>query len=589
MATPNVSPGASLALSGFRMGAENTEPVALMVGGKLFVLPRGSVLRYPTAFLAELVQLGLLGVPGQAPLFLDRHPRAFEGIEKFYSSEGTRLERPWKVAKDTWKCELRFFRLVGLGLAAEEAEQAALDCFQVGRPTKAGIRQSIWDLLEDPSSSRAAKVAVAVSVLVIVLSIFSLCAETVWPHTALQLEQKRAVARLLALPQSGGYSPPTCTGGVNCTLTSDGTACTTTLAVGGANCAYVAANCSNGLNATSLGSCGTPGVLYVDPDEESELFQMIEFWCIMYFTVEYLVRLFVTDGKCAFLKNPLNIIDVLAIAPWYIGLVTPGGVAGFSVVRVVRLVRVFRIFKLGAHVQGLTVFKRTLLASIHELGLLLFFVGLAVLLFGCVIYYVERETDRFHAREADGSFIPRPLPPLGGSWKLPSHVKIFDHILVGFWWTLCTMTSLGYGEIYPSTYFGYIVGGVASLAGLITLALPMVIIGQNFSENFRLVQQEAEDAADAVEAAHARSVAKAKSMMRRTKAFKSAVGGEGGGVSPAALATAAVEPLPLMARLGESGANGPVTQATSIPTPPTLTPSGVRIADVEQASTAILP
>ena len=384
-------------------------------------------------------------------------------MHKFYASNGKRLEKPWKVAKETWKCELRFYRLVGLGAAAERAEAALLNAAMAGRPTTAGPRQRLWDLLEDPASSPHAKFLVAVGVFVIVLSIFTLCAETVWPHSANEYyDLEQAV-----LDFSGSGQTP------------------------------------------------------LGPQTDSVVFKWIEFACIMYFSTEYLLRLYATDGKWRFITNKMNIIDVLAIAPWCIGLLV-GGVDGFAVVRVVRLVRVFRIFRLGSQVQGLTVFKRTLIASMNELALLLFFVGLAVLLFGSIIYYVERFPDEvFHMRFPDGTYAERT-----GNW---SHSNpIFTHVPHGFWWTLCTMTSLGYGEIYPSTYPGYIIGGIASISGLITLALPMVIIGQNFSETFRQVQLEVEDAADAEEATAARAVAKAKQMMRRTAAFKRAKSRFGG-------------------------------------------------------------
>jgi hypothetical protein len=87
------------------------------------------------------------------------------------------------------------------------------------------------------------------------------------------------------------------------------------------------------------------------------------------------LRFYVTTEKYKFMKGPLNLVDLVAILPFYIGLLLPGGVEGVSVVRVVRLVRVFRVFKIGAHVRGLEVFRRTFLTSIHELALLLFFVS----------------------------------------------------------------------------------------------------------------------------------------------------------------------------------------------------------------------
>jgi|EP01047_Picozoa_sp_COSAG01_P029213 hypothetical protein len=151
---------------------------------------------------------------------------------------------------------------------------------------------------------------------------------------------------------------------------------------------------------------------------------------------------------------------------------------------------------------------------------------LAVLLFGCLIYFVERQPDRFHALkgisdEHDDTLLSSfEYRDPNVTWSLPGNVVIIESVPHGFWWTLCTMTSLGYGEVYPSTYVGFVVGGIASLAGLITLALPMVIIGQKFSENFRQVEQEAEEAADAETAALARAEAKARAKIRRTDVFQ---------------------------------------------------------------------
>ena len=90
---------ARLALSGLQMSRVTGE-VNLIVGGQKFTMQREQIMRYPTALLAELLTAQILGAPGQGPLFVDRHPRAFEGVHKFYASNGKRLEKPWKVAKE---------------------------------------------------------------------------------------------------------------------------------------------------------------------------------------------------------------------------------------------------------------------------------------------------------------------------------------------------------------------------------------------------------------------------------------------------------------------------------------------------------
>ena len=94
-------------------------------------------------------------------------------------------------------------------------------------------------------------------------------------------------------------------------------------------------------------------------------FATTELICIIWFTTEYLLRFLASRNKCKFLKNTMNVIDKLAIAPFYITaivkLMNPDGGGGgpFAIVRVIRLIRIFRVFKLGKHSSGLVVLTRT--------------------------------------------------------------------------------------------------------------------------------------------------------------------------------------------------------------------------------------
>ena len=103
---------------------------------------------------------------------------------------------------------------------------------------------------------------------------------------------------------------------------------------------------------------------------------IIEALCISWFTIEYLVRLLSSPNKWKFVTSILNIIDLVAIIPFYISIAMANSktdVSSLAILRVVRLVRVFRIFKLSRYSRGLQILGHTLRASVKELGLLLFF------------------------------------------------------------------------------------------------------------------------------------------------------------------------------------------------------------------------
>ena len=107
-------------------------------------------------------------------------------------------------------------------------------------------------------------------------------------------------------------------------------------------------------------------------------FFIIEAICICWFTFEYSLRLFSSPSKQGFVKDPLNMIDLVAILPFYIGLALNNGsnISTLAILRAVRLVRVIRIFKLSRYSTGLQILGKTVRESLSEIGLLLFFLCL---------------------------------------------------------------------------------------------------------------------------------------------------------------------------------------------------------------------
>ena len=148
-----------------------------------------------------------------------------------------------------------------------------------------------------------------------------------------------------------------------------------------------------------------------------------------------------------------NWIDILSVMPFYLRIFDPdGGSPIADALLMIRLLRLFRFFRL---LYGLQILLHTLKASSYELGLLLLILLIPVILFSSIIYYIERTMDGIHTK--------------------------FRSIPESFWWSLITMTTVGYGDMTPKTWVGKIIGGACAICGLLVVALPISIIGSNFN------------------------------------------------------------------------------------------------------------
>lgn len=149
-------------------------------------------------------------------------------------------------------------------------------------------------------------------------------------------------------------------------------------------------------------------------ETHQKIFYGIESACVAVFTVEYLARLYAAPNRFKFARDLLSVIDVVAILPFYFGLIVPNkSISGAFVT--LRVFRIFRIFKFSRHSRGLRILGYTLKSCASELGFLLFSLSMAVIIFATVMYYVEKNVDGTK----------------------------FTSIPASFWYTIVTMTTLG--------------------------------------------------------------------------------------------------------------------------------------------------
>ncbi|XP_039647580.1 potassium voltage-gated channel subfamily C member 2 isoform X1 [Perca fluviatilis] len=372
--------------------------------------------------------------------FFDRHPGVFAYVLNYYRTG--KLHCPADVCGPLFEEELSFWGIDETDVEPccwmtyrqhRDAEEA-LDVFELNVDNgedddeigkRLGIEDVaadgnvslwrkwqpvIWNLFEDPYSSRAARFIAFASLFFILVSITTFCLET---HEAFNTIINKT-----------------------------------------------------GLN-SSVPDSGPQYEIETDP-----ALTYVEGVCVFWFTIEFLVRVTFCPVKLEFVKSVLNIIDFVAILPFYLevglsGLSSKAAKDVLGFLRVVRFVRILRIFKLTRHFVGLRVLGHTLRASTNEFLLLIIFLALGVLIFATMIYYAER-------------IGAMPNDPTGSI-----HTD-FKNIPIGFWWAVVTMTTLGYGDMYPKTWSGMVVGALCALAGVLTIAMPVPVIVNNFGMYYSL-------------------------------------------------------------------------------------------------------
>lgn len=216
----------------------------------------------------------------------------------------------------------------------------------------------------------------------------------------------------------------------------------------------------------------------MDNDVARADFFVVESLCITFFTIEYVVRILAADQKGNFVVAPMNVIDLVAIAPFYIGLAL--AIFGLSAddvsfLKLLRLFRIFRIFKLFKYSSGIKVCAAAIIESKDTLGLMIFMCSVVVIIFGSFEFFFEggvwNKADLQYQYE-DGT----PTP--------------FFSIPAAMWWTMVTIMTVGYGDIAPTTTLGKLTASFAMLCSIVIMALPISVIGANFSRAWMEKKEE---------------------------------------------------------------------------------------------------
>ena len=196
-------------------------------------------------------------------------------------------------------------------------------------------------------------------------------------------------------------------------------------------------------------------------DQFRTVFQVFEVITVIVFTLEYILRIWTADLLYPVAKHPrlkycfsfMAIIDLLAILPFYLPFFS-ADLRFLRMMRLFRLFRLLRVFKLGRYVEALHIIVKVIRSSGPQLIMSVVICSFVMLFSAIIMYEVEN-----------------PVQP-----------EQFPNVISSLWWAICTLTTVGYGDVYPITPVGRFFASVISLVGIGIIAIPTGIIAAGFNK-----------------------------------------------------------------------------------------------------------
>ena len=185
----------------------------------------------------------------------------------------------------------------------------------------------------------------------------------------------------------------------------------------------------------------------------------MEFSLYCWFLLEFLARLLSCRAKSKFFKNALNIVDILAIFPYFVlcGL-DVNHITTIGFLKILRLLRVFRLFQLSRHCHRLKIIGLIVADSLRDSQLFLVCLLIIVTFGGSLMYYLEQDNPE----------------------------TLFVHIPESIYWAIQTLVTVGYGDILPSTIYGKCFSTLFMVFGALTISLPVMSLVMKFTSQYTL-------------------------------------------------------------------------------------------------------
>jgi len=203
-------------------------------------------------------------------------------------------------------------------------------------------------------------------------------------------------------------------------------------------------------------------------DEYGYLFTPFEVFSIIVFTAEYAGRIIVCKlnpkyhnskyARIRILFTPMMLVDLAAILPFFLPFV----VTDVRFIRIIRLLRLFRLFKLARYSDPMQTLGDVFKSKAGDLAVAFFILFIVLIFASSLMYYAEHE----------------------------AQPDVFSSIPASMWWGVITLTTIGYGDTYPITTAGKIIGSGVAILGIAVYAIPTGIMASAFTEELHKKRQK---------------------------------------------------------------------------------------------------
>ena len=231
--------------------------------------------------------------------------------------------------------------------------------------------------------------------------------------------------------------------------------------------------------------------------DHAGVFKVIEYFAVFFFTIDYLGNLYYAKDRVKYFFSFWGLVDLISIAPSYLMMMNLTALQGSKVFRVLRVVRVLRVLKMAR------IALQTLTNSLESsnpivTNLRIYFIALfsVIMISSTLMYYVE---GNLYSPEAmakgqallDAELQAKPLPadappgsdkfvpvdPISGN-PIPEDKRFYTSIPAAMWWCIVTLTTTGYGDMFPLTFGGRVIAGATMLLGLVLFGILLNIVGK---------------------------------------------------------------------------------------------------------------
>ncbi len=198
-------------------------------------------------------------------------------------------------------------------------------------------------------------------------------------------------------------------------------------------------------------------------------FRLFETFSVVIFSIEYILRMWIcvqnesyrhpVAGRLKYFFSPFAIIDLIAVAPFYLPMLIP---VDLLFVRALRLMRLLRLLKIGRYSESIRTMAGVLKAKKEEITIAVSMSAILLLIASGLMYFIENG----------------------------AQPDLFSSIPAAMWWGVTTMTTVGYGDIYPVTPAGKALGGIIAILGIGLFILPAGIIASGYTEQIQKKKAE---------------------------------------------------------------------------------------------------